>query len=73
MKEKIHFNIVKSDGYYVAECVELAIVTDGKTLEEVIDNIKDATQLHLQVEDMIERDLVPSPVISINYNLPQIA
>jgi len=39
------------DGYYVAQCQELpAAITQGKTKEEIIENITEAIQLVL--EDM---------------------
>lgn len=36
---------------FVAECVEIAVVTQGKTLDETIDNLKEAVALHLKDED----------------------
>jgi predicted RNase H-like HicB family nuclease len=38
----IHFRIYKGEKYYVAECIDLPIVTQGKTLDEVVENIKEA-------------------------------
>ena len=36
---------------YVAECVEIALVTQGATLEEVTRNLQEAVGLHLEGED----------------------
>lgn len=49
------------DGYYVAQCVELpAAITQGRTREEALSNIKEAISLVL--EDMeaeaAEKDIV---------------
>ena len=34
--------------YYLASCVELSIVIDGRTLDELLENIREAIALHLQ-------------------------
>ena len=49
MKQTIHFLITKSDHYYVAECREVAILTNGKTWDELVANIREATELHFEV------------------------
>ena len=33
---------------YVAECPEVGTVSQGRTLEEAIDNLKEATELYLE-------------------------
>ena len=50
----IQFRIYRGEKYYVAECLDLPIVTQGKTLDEVIENIKEAIGLHLEGEDLEE-------------------
>ncbi len=39
MKKIVQFRIYEGEKYYVAECVDLPIVTQGKTLDEVAENI----------------------------------
>jgi len=39
---------------YVAECLNLAVVTQGQTLDETVQNLRDALQLHLAGEDLAE-------------------
>jgi len=53
--------IEKDEGGYFAACNELqGCYTQGKTYEEVIENIKDAISLH--VEDRIESgEEIPQP------------
>ncbi|MCZ8057271.1 MAG: type II toxin-antitoxin system HicB family antitoxin, partial [Microcystis sp. LE19-12.2C] len=36
---------------YVGECVEISIVTQGNTLDEVVNNLQEAILLHLEGED----------------------
>ena len=38
------------DGYFIAECPSLAgCITQGKTREEAIENIREAIQLYIEV------------------------
>jgi predicted RNase H-like HicB family nuclease len=37
---------------YVAECVEIPVVTQGATLDEVTANLKEAVELQLDGEDL---------------------
>jgi len=41
------------EGGYVAECLNLAVVTQGRTLDETVQNLREAIQLHLEGEDPI--------------------
>ncbi len=40
--------IHKEDDIYVAECPEVGTVSQGKTIEEALVNIKEATELYLE-------------------------
>ncbi len=40
--------IRKGEKYYVAECVEIGVVTQGKTVDETIANLREAVALHLE-------------------------
>jgi len=44
------FSVVvhKEKKYYVAECPEVGTVSQGKTIEEAIKNLKEATELYLE-------------------------
>jgi predicted RNase H-like HicB family nuclease len=42
------------DSGYVAECLNLAVVTQGKTLDETVQNLREAIALHLEGEDLQE-------------------
>lgn len=50
MTKKYHISIVKGeDGYYVVECLDLpGCVSQGKTREEALANIKDAISGYLE-------------------------
>ena len=46
------------DDLYVAECPEIGTASQGKTIEEAVNNLKEATQLYLE-EFPIERHQHP--------------
>lgn len=73
MKKIIQVKIYKGEKYYVAECIDLPVVTQGKTLDEVVKNIKEAIELHLEGEDSKEWDIMPDYSILVNFELPSYA
>ena len=40
--------IHKEDDWYVADCPEVGMVSQGKTVEEAVANLKEATELYLK-------------------------
>lgn len=40
--------IEKEDDAFVAKCIEIGTVSQGKTIEESLDNLKQATELYLE-------------------------
>lgn len=64
MSKIVLFKIIKGeDGYYVASANDYAIVTQGKTFESLLANIKEATEAHFD-----EKDHLPHPVM-VNFDL----
>ena len=59
----------KGESYYVAECVEIAVVTQGKTMDETLANLREAVALHLEGEDPTMFGLVPNPTILVTMEL----
>lgn len=63
MKEyTIIFN--KEGKFYVATCVELGVVSQGKTIEEARDNIKEAIELYLEDEPKNDFEYDEAPFVS---------
>ncbi len=54
---------------YVAECLEIPVVTQGGTLDEVVGNLKEAVELHLEGEDLAALGLAPQPTILITMEM----
>jgi predicted RNase H-like HicB family nuclease len=48
MKNSISFKISKKGKYYTASATDFFIVTQGKTLDELSKNIKEATELYFE-------------------------
>lgn len=54
---------------YVAECLEIPVVTQGATLDEVTRNLREAVELHLEGENLAVLGLVPDPTILVTLEL----
>jgi predicted RNase H-like HicB family nuclease len=50
-RHAVHAVVSRSGRWYTSECLELAIVTQGRTLDETVANLKAAINLHLEGED----------------------
>ncbi|MBL7128866.1 MAG: type II toxin-antitoxin system HicB family antitoxin [Ignavibacteria bacterium] len=49
MKQRVFTAIVYKEGnLYVSECPEVGTVSQGETIEEAINNLKEATELYLE-------------------------
>jgi predicted RNase H-like HicB family nuclease len=59
MKTEIQVNVFRGEAYYVAECLDLPVVTQAKTLDELTVNIKEAIELHLEGEDFGDKSEEP--------------
>lgn len=69
MKKIIQFHVYKGDKQYVAEGVDLPVVSEGKTLDELVKNLKEAVDLHLEGENLADLDLAPQPSVLLNFEL----
>lgn len=59
----------KGESHYVAECVEIPVVTQGKTLDETVRNLQEAVELHLEGENLAELGLAPHPTLIVTMEL----
>jgi len=69
MQRTIKAFIRKGDTHYVAECLEIAVVTQGRTLDETIANLEEAITLHLEGEDPADFGLAPDPTLLVTLEL----
>ena len=73
MKRTIQFRISRGDSQYVAECIDLPIITQAKTLDELAANIREATALHLEDEDLSALGFAAAPAIVATMELDALA
>jgi predicted RNase H-like HicB family nuclease len=73
MKETLQHTIKafirKGEKYYVAECLEIPVVTQGKTLDEAAANLREAVALHLKGENLEQLGLAPNPTLIITMEM----
>ena len=67
LRETIHTVISESEGAYVAECLEVAVVTEGRSLDETLRNLREAVGLFMSDEDPASLGLVSNPRLSISF------
>lgn len=70
LRSSLHATVSRGERAFVAECWELAVVTQGRTLDEVVSNLREALALHLEGEDFDLLGLVRSPRLVVTYDTP---
>ena len=63
LKRTIQVRMFRGEQRYVAECLDLPVVTEAATLDELAANIREAISLHLESEDLAELGLCNNPAI----------
>lgn len=71
MRNIIQFSISKGENNYIAQAIDFPIFTQAESLDILIDNIKEATDLHFKDEDLSEYGFMPKPSLLINFEVPQ--
>lgn len=66
-KTLLHALVSRSDGWYVAELAELAVVTQARALDEIATHVREAVRLHLHGEDRASLGLDPRLRVAITY------
>ena len=56
----------------MAERVEIAVVTQGETLDETLANLREAVDLHLEGGDLSQFGLEPNPSVLVTMELESI-
>lgn len=69
MKNIIQIHIFKGDKYFVAECIDLPVVTQGKTLDELSKNIEEAIALQLEGENLADFGLSKKPSVLASFEI----
>jgi hypothetical protein len=69
LRDTVHAAIRRDGRVYVAEGLEIAVVTQGRTLDEVVSSLREAVLLHLEGGDAARLGMVPKPRLSIQLDL----
>ena len=74
LQREINVTVEKWDGYYVASCYaarrhQMSVVTQGKTLDELVANVQEAIGLSLEGENPADYGLVDYPAITLTLRL----
>lgn len=69
MKNIIQVRISRGDRYYVAECIDLPVVTQGETLDELAKNLREAIALELEGDDAASFGLSAHPVVLASFEI----
>lgn len=69
-RDTIHAVVRLDRSTYVAECLELAVVTQASSLDELVTNLKEAIELHLEGESHATLGLTARPRLAVQYELP---
>jgi len=70
MKNIIQFSISDENNTYTAVGVNVPIVTEGKTFEDLKINILDAVKLFFKDENLASLGFGPTPSILTSFELP---
>jgi predicted RNase H-like HicB family nuclease len=73
VKRTIQVRVFKGEKQYVAECLDLPVVTEAPTLDQLAQNIREAIALHLEGEDLAELGLANDPTILATMELDVVA
>ncbi len=56
--------VVKEGKFFVATCPEPEVTSQGETIEEALDNLKEAIELYLEDEDAKIPNTCESPIVT---------
>lgn len=72
MRKVINISIYEGEKYLVAEGINIPIITQGKSYDELINNLKEAISLFMEDEDLSKYNLDTNPAIIANFEINNI-
>lgn len=69
-RHAVHAFVSRGKGWYTAECLEVGVVTQGRTLDETIQNLREAVGLHLEGEDVAGSGLAAPLTLAVTIEEP---
>ena len=62
--ERFNVIIQKDESWYVAVCIDNSVASQGKTIEESLDNLKEALELYYE-DELFYESPVPAMLTSV--------
>ena len=66
-RDAVHAVVTQSDGWYVAECLEIAVVTQARSFDALLTNLREAVALYMDGEDPARLGLAPAPRLFVSF------
>ena len=66
-RDTVHAVVTESEGWYVAECLEFAVVTQARSFDDLLANLREALALYMDGEDPAWLGLSSSPRLFVSY------
>jgi predicted RNase H-like HicB family nuclease len=73
VRRTIQVRIFRGEKQYVAECLDLPVVTEASTLDELAVNIREAIALHLEGENLTDLGFANNPTILATMEFEAVA
>jgi hypothetical protein len=75
VRDTVHAVVSRDIGWYVGECLEIPVVAQGRTIDEVVAGLRLALERRLAMDDPSKFGLTRSPrvMISFEFNLSRAA
>jgi predicted RNase H-like HicB family nuclease len=73
VKRTIQVRVFRGEQQWVAESLDLPVVTQAPSLDELASNIREAIATHLEGEDLAALGLAPDPTVVVTFELPAAA
>ena len=67
LRPAIHAVVTENEGLFTAECLEVAVVTQGSSLDGILINLREALDLYMSGEDHNLLGLEPDPRLVLNF------
>ena len=67
-RDTVHAVVTRDHKWFVAECLEIAVVTQERTLDALVASLRQAIALHLEGEDPSKMGVVAAPRNSLTYD-----
>ena len=73
MPRTIQAFITRGERQFVGECHGINVVTQGRSIDETVENLRSAVGLFLEGEDPAEFGLLPNPILLISLEVEPLA